>query len=316
MPAQLSSPQKPLKLTQKTLHLNINIYLCLYMDEKICNTIVEHKSRFVPLIFTERQVALVEKWLVKAPLSKTEQTYLYHTISKKVGVLTIFNEEFHITGDHMIPERIEKAKKILKEINKPAFISGSFLYAHEYNDIDIFVIAKKRTAYTKENRHFTHILEKDLKKPLFFSALKYSVATFSPEFTKPTIQRPDSSELILTYELAIKEIQDRDTEPKTARTLLFDYYLHVKKVILNSFMLMQKYSELKRLSSQEKIIQINTMVKELLLLLYSKKYIYNELVTFLKDIKNLLSEYNHQGNLKIYYELLNEVKNECRRAQA
>ena len=286
------------------------------MNEKICKTIVEHHERFVPHLFTGRQVQLVSKWLQKEKMTKTEQTYLYATISKKVDALSIFREEWHITGDHMIPERIEEAKKILKEINKPAFISGSFLYAETYKDIDIFVIAKKRTAHTKENKHFTHILECDLKRPLFFSALNYSVANFPTPTIKPEIKRPDSSELILTYELAIKEIQEDDPEQKTVRTVLFDYYLHAKKTLLNSFTLMQKYYEIKKAPKHRKIVQVNQMIKELLLLLYSKKYLYTELLIFLKDIRNLLTEYTIQGNLKIYYELLNEVKNECRRTQA
>ena len=286
------------------------------MNEKICKTMVEHREQFVPHLFTERQVQLINKWLSKEKMTKTEQTYVYATISKKVDALSLLREEFYITGDHMIPERVEEAKKILKEINKPAFISGSFLYAEKYKDIDIFVLTKKRTAHTGGNKHFTHILECDLKKPLFFSAFNYSVANFFMPTIKLEVKRPDSSELILIYELAIKEIQEDDPEQKTVRTVLFDYYLHAKKIMLNSFTLMQKYSEIKKAPKHRKIAQVNQMIKELLLLLYSKKYLYHELIIFLKDLRNLLTEYTVQGNLRIYYELLNEVKNECRRIQA
>ena len=55
-------------------------------------------------------------------------------IKKKIEPLNFFKEGWYIKGSNMIPERIEQAKQMLKEINKEkAFISGSFLFAEKYS---------------------------------------------------------------------------------------------------------------------------------------------------------------------------------------
>ena len=46
----------------------------------------------------------------------------------------------------MIPQRLEKAKEIIKEYSKEydkVFVSGSFLFSREFNDIDVFIIREK-----------------------------------------------------------------------------------------------------------------------------------------------------------------------------
>ena len=284
------------------------------MNEKICKIIVENREHLVPLVFTATQITLIEKWLNKVLLTATERTYLYRTISKKVAALGLFREEFYSTGEQMIPERVEEAKKILKEINKPAFISGSFLYALEHKDIDIFVIAKKRTSSEKEKKHITCILEKDLRKPLFFSALKYSVATFSHDHLQPEIKRPMFEEMLLGYELAINEVLDNDDQ-KEARRIVFEYYTHSKNTILNSFSLARLFSDFKKTNQHKRIELINGMVKELLLKLYSKRYLYYVLLDFIKHLKKILHTYKKHENILIYITLLEGVKDECRRAQ-
>lgn len=55
--------------------------------------------------------------------------------------------------DHILPERIEQAQKLLKDIPvKHCFITGSFLYKKKYNDIDIFIITRTKKKITIKNK--------------------------------------------------------------------------------------------------------------------------------------------------------------------
>jgi len=280
------------------------------MERNILKIVTENKKLFVPHLFTYRQINIMDKYLHHQILNNTERTYLYSTIKKKIDALRTLKEEFYINGSDMIPKRVEEAKNILKKINKEqAFISGSFLYKKDYEDIDIYVISKRRKSYHKENQHFTFITEKMLKNPIFFSSLKYSIANFSIDI-KPEIKRPEFNDLIMTYEMAIGEFLGND-DLKMLRTLIFEYYIHMKNEILDSFTLFKKSQHIKK--NKEKIKIVNLMTKELLLNIYSKKYLYAQLCPFLKDLKKMIKGKGVYDNIIIYLDLLTEVKNECRR---
>lgn len=285
------------------------------MNQKICKKLIENKKKFIPHLFTAKQINILEKYLNKETMTKTEKTYLYSTISKKTESLNIFKEEYYITGNNFIHDRIQKAKEILKQFNKKAFISGSFLYKEKYNDIDIFIISKKRKQYHKEEKHFIYITEKDLKKPIYLSAAKYSISNFFIEKTLPIIKKPNFDDLLSTYEEAIIEIIDNDDQ-KELRNLIFEYFLQIKNKVLDSFELTDKFRKAKKLNTKQRINYTNNITKELLLNIYSNKYVYNELSPFTTKIKKQASEYKTNENLLIYIDLFNEIKNECRRAQA
>src|SRR3989338_3796070 len=124
------------------------------MDKKMCKLIIERKAQLVPTIFTKTQITLLEAYLTEKPLTSSQKSYLYSTIKKKIDALASLQQESYITGQNMIPERVEQAKQILKELGYPkAFISGSFLFKEKYNDIDVFVISSKRKAYRVANKH-------------------------------------------------------------------------------------------------------------------------------------------------------------------
>lgn len=285
------------------------------MNKKICKQIIENKERFVPYLFTAKQVQIMEKYLDNAPLTRAEKTYLYSAIKKKTDALTALKEEYCIKGEGMIKERVKQAKEILKEINKEkAFISGTFLYAEKFNDIDIYIMSNRRKQYHKGKKHFICITESDLKKPLFISASKCSVSNFFIEEQKPVIGRPATDDLIIAYELAINEILDNDDQ-KTVRDLLFEYQLQIKNIVLDSFSLYEKAKEIIKKKKQEKIEIVNNMAKEMLLKMYSKRYMYDELTQFLKILKEDVKELKTHDNILIYIDLLGEVKDECRRAQ-
>ena len=284
------------------------------MNKKICKKVLEHKDNFIPHIFTNRQINIIEKYLKGNKLNNTEKSYLYSTIKKKIDALQLLREEFYVKGSEMITERIIKAKKILKEINnEKAFISGSFLYLKKYNDIDVYIISKKRKQYHKGKLHFVHITENDLRKPIFLSAMKYSVANFSKEI-KPIIERPMFDDLIFTYQLAIKEVLEKDDQ-KTVREIIFEYHKQITNQILDSYSLYKQWQETIKKTKKQKIEQINKMTKELILKLYSSKYMYQTILPYKKNIETLIPEYKVNNNLIVYNHFLEEVKNECRKAQ-
>ena len=285
------------------------------MNQNTLNKIVKNRAKFVPHIFTNRQIEIVEKYVNNLKLTKTEQSYLYSTIKRKIDALSLLKEEFHINGSMKYPDRIEKAKEIITQINKKTFISGSFLYSENYNDIDLYIISNKRKSYHKENIHYIFITEQDLKKPLFYSVYKFSISNFFINNQSVIIKRPIMNDIIMAYEMAINEILDNDDQ-KMIRDVVFEYYKFVKNVILDSCSLYEKFNEIKSRKKTEKIEIINELTKELLLKLYAKNYTYNELGAFIKRLKKTEKEYPQANeNIKIYSKLLSEVKDECRRAK-
>jgi predicted nucleotidyltransferase len=285
------------------------------MNKNICKTIIKNKNQFIPHLFTERQVIIMQKYLQKQKLTNTEKTYLYSTIKRKTDALQLLKEEWYIKGNNMIPERVKEAKEILKKLNKKAFISGSFLYTKNYNDIDIFIVGKRRKQRHDGNKHFIYINEKKLRHPIFFSCLLYSVATFSAEKIEPIIKRPDYSGLVTGYEMAINEILD-DDDQKMVRDLLFEYHLQIKDEVLDSFSLHKELNTIKRIPKKERIKIVNNMIKEMLLQLYSRRYIHDKLSWFVKQLEKDIQNFKTNDNLIIYHKVLGDVKNECRRAQA
>ncbi|MEK6920425.1 MAG: hypothetical protein AABX82_00970 [Nanoarchaeota archaeon] len=257
----------------------------------------------------------MQRYITSQPLTNTEKTYFYSTIKKKIEALQVLKEEWHIKGNNMIPERVEAAKHILKELHKEkAFISGSFLYAKQYNDIDIFIVGKRRKQYREEKKDFIYITKEDLKKPQIYSTLQYSIANFTPEEITPIIKRPEVDGILFSYQLAINEILDNDDQ-KTIREIIFVYYMLTKAQVLNSYETYLIFKEIKNKSVKEKIEYVNEMIRNILLQSFSKRYMYEEMISFKKGIENIKEEYKRAKNLPIYIEWATEVKNECRRAQ-
>ncbi len=281
------------------------------MNKEICKKVLEYRERFIPRLFTARQIELLEKYLQQKDLTKTEKSYVYSTLKQKIETLSLLREEFYVTGEQMIPERIEKAKEILKELGyEKAFISGSFLYKKDYRDADVFIITKKRNSYHQKDLHLNFITEKILKHPIYISSLRYSVANFYPGKITPQWKRPLFDSIILVYEMVINEILNRDEE-RTLRELLFMHYFFVKNVILNSYSLYEKSEEIIKKGQNEKIAGINHLMKELILHIFTKRYLYFYLSQFVKQLKKDYSQEPYD-NYPIFIDLFTEVKNECR----
>ncbi|MBS3123092.1 hypothetical protein J4437_00495 [Candidatus Woesearchaeota archaeon] len=282
------------------------------MNKEICKKIVENKEKFIPALFTIKQINLIEKYLQTKSLSNSEKTTLYSTIKRKIEALQTLKEESYINGSNMIPERVEEAKKILIGLNQErAFISGSFLYKKKYNDIDIFVISRRRKSYTLAEKHFTFILESDLKRPIFVSAFKYSVANFQNS-VKITKKRSKIEDTLFLYQWIISQIIQNEDQ-KEIRDLVLQYFMHLKNEILDARSLNLEVERIKAMSKEDRIKEINQITKELVLNTFSLKYLYNVFSKFTISVKEMGREYKTE-NIPILLQLAKEVQNECRRA--
>lgn len=269
----------------------------------------------MPTLFTDKQVALVKKYIQGRAMSNTEKTYFYAAIKKKLDALATIHEEWHINGRHMIHQRIVQAKQILERFrDKKAFISGSFLYAKHYNDIDIFIVGNSRKQYREGKKNFIYLTESDLQLPLFYSCVQYCVANYVITDVKPIIKRPAFDEILLTYQLTLKEILEKEDE-KTLRSLIFLYYLSVKNEILDSYSLYLQFEHLKEKERDVKLREINGMTKEMFLHLFSGRYTEEVLRPLVKHISEDILQYKHNEALLVSQHLLEDVKNACRRAQ-
>ncbi len=285
------------------------------MNKIICKTVLEHQDAFVPHLFTRNQVGVLNKYLQQTPLTPTEKAYLYSTIKRKIEALSLLREEFYVQGEGMIPKRVEEAKEILKGLHKGrAFISGSFLFKEEYQDIDIFIVGRKREQYQQGKKQFIFLTWSDLAKPIFFPSVSYCVSTFSLAEVKPDLRRTNFEELLLSYEVSINEIIENDDQ-KTLRYILNYYYINVQKRVLNSSVLDKELTLLISQPYQQKIAKVNALMKELLIASFSGRYLYTKMSDFIRTVRKLKEEYS-TNNLDIYLSLAEGVKNESRISQA
>jgi hypothetical protein len=276
------------------------------MDDKICKIVVGNKDSFVPFIFTDKQHIILKKYLDKKTLTNNEKVYLYSSISKKIKALSLLKQEFYIKGKNMIPQRVEKSKSLLSNLNKNAFVSGSFLYKKNFDDIDVFVLSKKRKQYTKNKIHYVFITHKDLEKPMIASAMNYCVSNFELPIINVKIKKYGLENTLLAYQMSISELKEE--EFKSLKNIIMEYYLLVKGVVLDSYELTMKYEEIRKGDSIKKI---NSMAKDLLLKSYSKRYLYDEFAKLSVNLSKLIKKYDDQ-DIVIYKDFFDEIKNECR----
>lgn len=286
------------------------------MNKKLLQKIVNNKELLVPSLFTEKQVLLIEKYLKKEKLTNTEKTYFYSVIKKKITALSAFEEEFYVRGKKMISSRVKEAKQILIELKKQgynqAFISGSFLFKEKYDDIDIFIISKKRKQHSKKKKHFIQITKKDLNKVIFASAASYCVSNFEI-INKVEINRTSLDDNFLSHQVTLNELSENE-EPKTLKYLIIEYNLLIKNKLLDSYELYQEYQRI--INDKNRINIINSLVKEIIINGYSKSYCYNVLGRFSKNLEKQILTYTNNNNLIVCKKLVDEIKNECRRAKA
>ena len=277
------------------------------MNEKILKIIVEKKELFVPLIFTEKQFSVLKKYSNHLKLSNAEKKSLYTSIKKKMEALDSLSREqrdreYWVNGaSEIIPARLAEAKKLIDGYSKKhakVFIAGSFLFSMEFNDIDVFIIAKK--GYKEkwdENKHTIFLSEKRLTNPIFQSASLISASSFMI-LNNVKKKKPFLSELMGTYHEAVIEHMRKEKKPESIRRLVFDYNLFCRNRLLNG-------RELKEISSKIKLEHLDMVIKELCKKLFSETYLYVEVHTYIKtleeSIKNIRPN-NHLVRFKNAYE--------------
>ena len=262
------------------------------MNKKILKFIINNKEKLIPLIFTIKQIQVIEKYLKQEKLSNADKKALYTSITKKVKLLELTIQEkeetYFIKGHQkIIQSRINKAKKILKEYKaKKIFIAGSFLFSRKYNDVDIYIIREKgyKEIY-KENRHLIYLTEKKLKEPIFQSASLISVSNFN-NTKKYQYKHPFLHELMGLYHESVIELRQNNTKKEAVRDLIFTYYTSKNKLI--------DALELKQLIKNTNLAKIDLLFAELCKQIYSKNYLYNEFHNYIKTLKQAI--HNTQQN--------------------
>ena len=275
------------------------------MNKKILENIIKNKHLFVPLIFTEKQLTVIIKYNKNLKLTNAEKKALYTSVRKKIEALSTISIEqtdYSINSpDKIIKERLKKARIILDEYRgNKAFISGSFLFSEDYNDIDIFIIRKKgyKEKWEKD-RHIIMLSEKRLKNPVFQSASMISVSNFIIE-RKLERKKPSLSEIMTTYHEAVIEFLKKDSKPESIRRIIFNYNLFCRNKILDG-------KELRTETDKIKIDNLDYMIKGLCKKLFSKTYLYVEIHEYIKTLTESIKKISLNDHLVRYRKTYEEM---------
>jgi len=290
------------------------------MNTKILKIMAENKENFVPYIISEKQMAVIQKVLARSRLTRTEYNYLYNGIKKKMKALDLLAERetslyFYNIPEDILPERKQKAAEILSELKAKgtdAFISGSFLFSAAYNDIDIFMISNKHKEEHKENFHYINIKQKDLEKPVFYSAAKSCISNFDIMLPAAKIKKLHFEQALNSYQEAVINILENE-DIKHLKGLIADYSAYNLKKILNSSELNAEFR--KFTEREDKIKLISELIKELILDNFNKNYILIKLGRYVKMLEGDIKNTKLNDHLKIYKKTYGEIIDECRRAK-
>ena len=278
------------------------------MDKKILKKIIGSENLFVPLIFTKKQMFVIKKHFLNRKLSNAEKKSLYTSVTKKVSAIASLinadaSKEFYINNAaKILPERLDAAKKLLFVYAKNTkylqyskiFISGSFLFSKEFNDIDIFMIRERGYKEIHEgNKHIIFLPEKKLSQPTFQSASLISISNFLIP-TRMIKKRLSLKKLMSLYHESVIEFLQNEKKPEMIRNLIFSHALFCKNKLLDGM-------EIKEITSSMTLESLDEMLKQLCKKLFSKLYLYVELHDYIKtlgaSIKNI-----HQNHHLIRYK--------------
>ncbi|MDD9953638.1 MAG: hypothetical protein OXR66_04845 [Candidatus Woesearchaeota archaeon] len=267
------------------------------MNKKILNIIKANKDLFVPAIFTAKQFATLQK----KRLTATEKKAYYTSIKKKLAALAcIEGQNYFITGAQHI-KRYEQAQEILEQYKQydNVFIGGSFLFAKNYNDIDIFILRKR--GYKEErrgNHHIIFLTEKQLRQPLFQSIARISVSTF-PLLRVYEKKKPKLADLMSMYhEAIIEHMQKHQTDAR--RTFIFQHFLHCKGKLLHP-------KRLEHCIRRSTANELDCYMKELCSTLFSQTYLYVDLQSYIKTITATIQHTKPNRHLRRYKATYEEL---------
>ena len=279
------------------------------MNEKLLKKIILSEGMFVPLIFTKKQLSVIQKYSDGKKLSNADKKALYTSIKKKLEALDLFsreqeNKDYFISGsDKMIISRIKEAKSIIDQYSgkyEKVFVSGSFLFSKDFNDIDIFIIWKRgyKEEY-EEKKHSIFLTEKKLAEPIFQSASLISVSNFILT-KKIRRQKPKLYELMSLYHEAIIEKIRNDKKLEATRKLVFTHYLFCKNNLLSG-------KELSALSKSITVNHLNFIMKEACIKIFSQTYLYVQIHEYIKTLSESIKNIQPNNHLLIFKQTYEEL---------
>lgn len=269
------------------------------MDEKTLKKIIENREKFIPLLFTAKQVSIIERYIKKEKLSNSDKKALYTSVNKKVRALECLYQEketeFYIRGSqHIIQSRIKEAKSIINSFpGEKVFVAGSFLFSDRYNDIDIYIIRKKgyKEVY-EEKKHIIYLSEKRLKQAIFQSAALISVSNFDNTL-RYAYKAPFLHELMGVYHEAVIEFIQNDAKKEALRDLIFMHSILCKGELVDAL-------ELRSLVSNIAVEGIDSLFMQLCRHVFSKTYLYVEIHQYIKSLKNAIAQVKQNKHLTHY----------------
>ncbi|MBU0756949.1 MAG: hypothetical protein KKF44_02700 [Nanoarchaeota archaeon] len=286
------------------------------MYKKLLEKIIINQESFVPLVFTRKQFNILIKYCDKSLLSKAEKKSFYTSGKKKLDALLLLKSDwkmdFIINGsEHMLTKRLKEGKEVLRKYSQKysrVFISGSFLFSENFNDIDVFIVQKRGHKEKMVGKlHINCITEKDLKKPIYQSIAKISISNFII-LHEIEINRPKLSELMSLYHESVIEFNDK-SKHESARSLLFIYCLHCKKQLLDP-------KELKTEAAGLKLEDLDFFIKELCTTLFSKTYLYVDIHDYIKTLASSIKNIKPNNHLIQYKNTYEELIYGKRRSKA
>lgn len=277
------------------------------MNRYLLKSILANKDQFVPLIFTKKQMAVLEKHFFGEKLTPAEKKSLYTSTTKKMKILETIRpeqtEEFFIKGaEFILPKRAAEAKEIIRKFpGQEVFIAGSFLFSKSYNDIDIYLLQERGyKEVIDENKHLIYLTKNKLKDAVFQSAALISISNFGNTL-KPKPKKIFLNKLMGFYHEAIIELMQKDEKKENLRELIFSYHYICQRKLVDAY-------GLKRIAQKTRIPEADEMFKSLCRRLFSKTYLYIKCLEYIQtlkeSIKNIAQNIHLKHYLKIYEELI------------
>lgn len=277
------------------------------MEEKVLIELAKYQEFLVPCIFTQKQMSIIKKAMGKEKLNNAENKQYYTSIKTKVKGLSMLSRPttFFASVKNPVKGRLERAEQMLKDLpHSNAFISGSFLYSEKYNDIDIFIVGKKKEEEKKGEIHMVYIPKRALHDPAIQSAARSSLSKFfiPCHHVKAKLSLYDHMQIF--QETAALVFAGKDAA-KDARDIIFYHYLK-KGRLLSSEELFALCSRFSKLGKKQKLSELKKMVKEILAS-YGKGYIRRELMDYEKVLDKEIREFRMNEHLKYYKESYREA---------
>ena len=272
------------------------------------------EKEVVPTLFTQRQFDILMKRLKDEELTTNERVDLYRSINKKIKamfmLMNIDAEMLWIQGkEHMIKERIEPTKKILKKIaknhkNQKILIAGSYLWKKEFKDIDIFIISDYDKEDYRDDQIHINYLHPDTEKTLFYQSLaKISMTNFV--VAQEVKDKPTLDNIIMLYQEIVTHLLQKENIRHELRTFILETKYLEGGIVLNGKELDVLCQSI--LKHKKIVFHINRLLIQTLSLVYDHRILKKELQPLIENNKKLMQKYKKTENLIAINNTLAEV---------